>query len=57
MSKEIWLSIEDVAERLHVNSETVRRWLQSGEMKGYKMGKQWRIKESDVDSIFKPNTH
>jgi excisionase family DNA binding protein len=43
------LTIEQVAERLQVNTETVRRWLLSGKLKGTKIGGSlWRIQEVDL---------
>ena len=46
------LSPEDVAERLAVNSATVRAWLRSGKLKGVKLGKKmWRIDEREVREL------
>lgn len=46
------LSPEDVAERLAVNSATVRSWLRSGKLKGVKLGKKmWRIDEREVREL------
>lgn len=46
------LSPEDVAERLAVNSATVRSWLRSGKLKGVKLGKKmWRIDEQEVREL------
>lgn len=55
MSNTNWLTPNEVAKQLQVCYETIRRWLESGKLKGYKMGKQWRIKESDLGSFPKPN--
>jgi len=41
-------SIEEVASMLGVNRNTVRRMLIRGELKGLKVGRLWRIKESDL---------
>lgn len=41
-------SIEEVASMLGVNRNTVRRMLIRGELKGIKVGRLWRIKESDL---------
>lgn len=41
-------SIEEVADMLNVNRNTVRRMLIRGELKGLKVGRLWRIKESDL---------
>lgn len=43
---------EEVADKLRLSVETVRRWLRSGRLKGKKLGpKTWRIAESDLDSL------
>ncbi len=45
MADERLLTVEQVAERLQVNSETVRRWLRSGEIEGINLGGNagWRV--------------
>ncbi len=42
------LTIQDVADRLRVNAKTVRRWIESGELSAFKLGRQWRISERDL---------
>ena len=46
-----YLSITTVARRLGVGYNTVSRWLKKGIIKGYKFGKIWRIKESDLEEM------
>ena len=41
----------EVAERLRVNREVVYKWLQSGKMKGIRVGRHWRIRSSDLDAF------
>ena len=41
------LTIPEIAEADHVNPKTVRRWIKSGELAAYKLGRQWRISERD----------
>ena len=55
MVSEVLLSIREVAKRQHLNYETVRRWLKAGKLRGYQIGKQWRVKESDIILFCKPN--
>lgn len=48
------LKVSEVAERLRLNPETIRRWLGSGKLRGYRLGKTsagWRIPESEVQRI------
>ncbi len=44
------LSVQDVAKRLDVHYQTVRRWLKSGQLKGMPFGGRtgWRIEEEDL---------
>lgn len=44
-----WLSVEQIAEYVGVSRDTVYAWLASGRMPGYKVGRQWRVKMSEVD--------
>ncbi|PKM47876.1 MAG: DNA-binding protein [Firmicutes bacterium HGW-Firmicutes-8] len=46
-------NIEEVAEILGVKAETVRTWLRSGKIKGTKLGKLWRVKESELQKFIK----
>ncbi len=46
------MTIEQVAKRLQVNEETVRRWLLAGKLKGSKIGGTlWRISEEDLSEF------
>ena len=49
-----WISIEDAAEYLGVNKDTVRNWIKKGcRIPANKIGKQWRFKRSDLDAWVK----
>ena len=41
-------TVEEAANLLGVHTETVRRWLRRGELKGIRFNRIWRIKESDL---------
>ncbi|MGD0969930.1 MAG: helix-turn-helix domain-containing protein [Desulfobaccales bacterium] len=47
------LTPEDAAKILVVEAETVRSWLRDGKLKGVKMGRLWRVKESDLGEFLK----
>lgn len=49
MSEKQYYSIEEVAMQLKVAYLTVYRWIQSKKLIAYKAGKQYRIKESDLN--------
>jgi excisionase family DNA binding protein len=41
----------EVAERLGLSTWTVMEWLKAGRLKGVKIGKAWRVKESDLEAF------
>lgn len=44
-----YLRVEDVAARLKVNVQTVRKWLRTGELKGHQPGgKNWYVLPEDL---------
>ena len=45
---EALLTITDVSERLKINRSTVWRLLDSGELRGFRIGRVWRVKEEDL---------
>jgi excisionase family DNA binding protein len=49
MTDEEMLTLTDVAERLHVHIDTVRRWVRDGELPAYQLGARagYRVKMSD----------
>lgn len=51
MEKETYYSIEELSEMLKVAYLTVYRWVQSGKLKAYKAGKQYRISKTDLDKF------
>lgn len=47
----------ELATILKVDTETIRRYLQTGKIKGFKMGKEWRIAEEDFIQYKKDNSN
>ena len=47
------LTVDQVAERLKVNEQTVRRWLREGQLEGVAFGGRtgWRISEADLQAF------
>lgn len=45
----------DIAQICHYSRETVKRWLEKGEIKGYRVGKRghWRVLPRDVAFFLK----
>jgi excisionase family DNA binding protein len=50
-----WLTVQQVAHRLQVAEETVRRWLRAGELGGVNLGGKggWRMSEEDFDRFLR----
>ncbi len=44
------LTSTDVANRLQVNKRTVILWLRKGHLRGFKLGKEWRISPDDLQA-------
>ena len=44
-------TVEQAAEQLQVDPESIRIWLRSGKLKGNKVGRLWRIKERDLEAF------
>jgi len=44
------LTVDDVAERLHVSRTTVYRLVESRRLRSYRIGRQIRFNKSDIDS-------
>jgi excisionase family DNA binding protein len=40
-----------MAQQLHLTTETVRDYPQVGKLKGFKVGKQWRIREQGLEAF------
>jgi excisionase family DNA binding protein len=48
------LTVQQVAARLKLNPETVRRWLREGKLRGYLLGGDrsgYRVAEHDLDAF------
>ncbi len=44
-------TVEEAAEFLQVNANTITRWIKSGKIKAVKIGHAWRIKRSEIFRI------
>lgn len=50
MRDEQLLSIRDVAEFLQLNQTTIYAWAQQGTLPGYKLGRTWRFRLSEIEA-------
>ncbi len=51
MNNEKMLTPVDVADRLQVNERTVTQWLRKGHLRGFKIGKEWRVSVKDLEAF------
>ncbi|GIO38960.1 helix-turn-helix domain-containing protein [Paenibacillus antibioticophila] len=50
---EKWSSLEEVADYLGVNKDTIRNWIKNHNIPACRVGKLWRFKLSEVDEWVK----
>lgn len=48
---ENWLTTYEIAKDLKVNVNTVRRWIQSGELVALDVGGEYRVSREDYDNF------
>jgi excisionase family DNA binding protein len=50
---ERFLTVEQIAAELHLHIETVRRYLRSGELKGFQISRQagWLVARDDLEQF------
>ncbi len=51
------LTPTDVANRLQVNEHTVTVWLRKGHLRGFKIGKEWRISLDDLQAFLEASAN
>jgi excisionase family DNA binding protein len=45
------LNIKQVQEILDISERTIFRLIRKGELKGFKVGREWRFEESDIEDF------
>lgn len=49
-----WINLEEAAEYLSVNKDTIRNWIRKGTgIPAHKIGKLWKFKKSELDEWVK----
>ena len=46
----------EIAEIFSITHQAVNKWLHSGELRGIKLGRAWRVKEDDLFSFIEHST-
>lgn len=44
------MTIHDVAQQLNVDERTIRELIRKNELRAIKVGKEWRVAETDLDA-------
>lgn len=53
MTEREYLTPSEVATQLRVSTDTVMRWLRTGQLQGEKAGKQWRVSTDTLQAYMK----
>ena len=51
VTEEQYLTVRVIARRLAVHEATVRRWLEAGELRGYRLPGGWRVSEKSLQEF------
>ena len=46
-------TLDQTAEVLQVSTKTIRRWIKNGDLIAHRLGGQWRISETDLQSFIR----
>ncbi len=57
MNNETLLTPVDVAKSLQVNERTVAQWLRKGHLRGFKIGKEWRVSVMDLQAFLEASAN
>ena len=57
MTDDRLLTVPQVAERLQVNERTVSLWLRKGHLRGFKIGKEWRVSAADLGNFLEASAN
>ena len=50
MVAERWVAVQEVAEHLGVNKDTVYKWIESRGLPAHRLGRLWKFKITQVDA-------
>lgn len=48
-----WIGIEQAAQYLDVNKDTIRNWIKKSNIPAHKVGKLWKFKKTELDEWIK----
>ena len=47
--QEEWLTLEEVAQKLRLKHDTMRKWIKTGKLRAQKVGRRWLVHISEID--------
>ncbi len=47
-----YYTLEEIAQILKVHRETVRRYIRKGDLKAARIGKEYRVREDDLNTFY-----
>jgi excisionase family DNA binding protein len=53
---EEFYTVKELSSKLKVSELTIRRYLESGKITGFKVGKVWRVSQLSIDKFILENT-
>ncbi len=56
-TEEKLLTPSQVSEHLQIQERTVTRWLRTGYLRGFKLGKEWRVSSADLHSFMEKHAN
>ncbi len=57
MNNDKLLTPTDIANRLQMNERTVTQWLRKGHLRGFKIGKEWRVSMKDLEALLEASAN
>ena len=57
MTEDKLLTPPQIAQRLQVNERTVIQWLRNGKLRGFKIGKRWRVSSRDLEALLEQSAN
>ncbi len=51
------LTPTDIANRLQMSERTVTQWLRKGHLRGFKIGKEWRVSVNDLEALLEASAN
>ncbi len=57
MTENNLLTPPQVAQRLQVKERTVTQWLRRGHLRGFKIGKEWRVSSRDLEAFLEQSAN